>query len=82
MSRALNLEPLMESLLTKSCLVFDSPPPPHPPSTMTDMQALLSAIDVFGRAPDKLSLDTASTWLQDFQHSVNPLSGEISVSTL
>ncbi|KAJ7225605.1 armadillo-type protein, partial [Mycena pura] len=34
-----------------------------------DIQAVLSAIDVFSRAPDKLSLDQANTWLQDFQHS-------------
>ncbi|EAU93203.1 mRNA transport regulator [Coprinopsis cinerea okayama7 len=36
---------------------------------MTDMQALLSALDVFSRAPDKASLESANSWLQDFQHS-------------
>ncbi|KIL70937.1 hypothetical protein M378DRAFT_66491 [Amanita muscaria Koide BX008] len=36
---------------------------------MSDIQALLSAIDVFSRAPDKTSLETANAWLQDFQHS-------------
>ncbi|KAJ6575016.1 armadillo-type protein [Mycena capillaripes] len=36
---------------------------------MADIQAVLSAIDVFGRAPDKASLDQANAWLQDFQHS-------------
>ena len=34
------------------------------------IQAVLSALDVFSRAPDKASLDTANAWLQDFQHSV------------
>lgn len=37
----------------------------------TNVQAVLNALDVFGRAPDKASLDTANAWLQDFQHSVN-----------
>lgn len=41
---------------------------------MADIQALLAALDVFSRAPDKLSLDKANAWLQDFQHSVNTLS--------
>ncbi|KII93873.1 hypothetical protein PLICRDRAFT_99710 [Plicaturopsis crispa FD-325 SS-3] len=36
---------------------------------MADIQALLSALDVFSRAPDKASLDQANSWLQDFQHS-------------
>ncbi|KAG6898068.1 hypothetical protein C0992_006546 [Termitomyces sp. T32_za158] len=36
---------------------------------MADMQALLSALDVFSKAPDKVSLDRANSWLQDFQHS-------------
>ncbi|KAJ7125671.1 armadillo-type protein [Mycena crocata] len=36
---------------------------------MADIQAVLSAIDVFSRAPDKVSLDRANSWLQDFQHS-------------
>ncbi|KAJ7071120.1 armadillo-type protein [Mycena amicta] len=35
----------------------------------SDIQAVLAAIDVFGRAPDKASLDQANNWLQDFQHS-------------
>ncbi len=43
-------------------------------STMADIQALLTALDVFTRAPDKASLEKANTWLQDFQHSVNTLS--------
>jgi len=38
---------------------------------MADIQALLSALDVFGRAPDKTSIERANSWLQDFQHSVN-----------
>jgi transportin-3 len=37
---------------------------------MADIQALLSALDVFSRAPDKESLERANSWLQDFQHSV------------
>ncbi|KAF8647942.1 hypothetical protein AX16_006474 [Volvariella volvacea WC 439] len=36
---------------------------------MSDVQAVLSALDVFSRAPDKASLDRANAWLQDFQHS-------------
>ncbi|THH18937.1 hypothetical protein EW146_g2139 [Bondarzewia mesenterica] len=36
---------------------------------MADIQALLSALDVFSRAPDKASLEKANAWLQDFQHS-------------
>ncbi|ETW87387.1 hypothetical protein HETIRDRAFT_431738 [Heterobasidion irregulare TC 32-1] len=36
---------------------------------MADIQALLAALDVFSRAPDKPSLDKANAWLQDFQHS-------------
>ncbi|EGO05222.1 hypothetical protein SERLA73DRAFT_82769 [Serpula lacrymans var. lacrymans S7.3] len=36
---------------------------------MADIQALLSALDVFNRAPDKASLEKANSWLQDFQHS-------------
>ncbi|KAH7928534.1 ARM repeat-containing protein [Leucogyrophana mollusca] len=36
---------------------------------MTEIQALLSALDVFSRAPDKTSLENANSWLQDFQHS-------------
>lgn len=38
---------------------------------MTEIQAVISCLDVFSRAPDKASLDAANTWLQDFQHSVN-----------
>ena len=38
---------------------------------MAAVQAVLSALDVFSRAPDKAALDQANTWLQDFQHSVN-----------
>ena len=38
---------------------------------MADIQALISALDVFSRAPDKASLESANSWLQDFQHSVN-----------
>ncbi|KAI0307897.1 armadillo-type protein [Multifurca ochricompacta] len=36
---------------------------------MADIQALLTALDVFSRAPDKASLEKANAWLQDFQHS-------------
>ncbi|GLB36066.1 putative ARM repeat-containing protein [Lyophyllum shimeji] len=36
---------------------------------MADIQALLSALDVFSKAPDKVSLERANSWLQDFQHS-------------
>ncbi|KAF8507015.1 ARM repeat-containing protein [Russula emetica] len=36
---------------------------------MADIQALLTALDVFTRAPDKASLEKANAWLQDFQHS-------------
>ncbi|KAF8202961.1 armadillo-type protein [Pholiota molesta] len=36
---------------------------------MATFQALLSALDVFSRAPDKASLERANSWLQDFQHS-------------
>lgn len=38
---------------------------------MAGVQAVLSALDVFSRAPDKLALENANIWLQDFQHSVN-----------
>ena len=41
---------------------------------MADIQALLAALDVFTRAPDKASLEKANAWLQDFQHSVITLS--------
>ncbi|KAG1757672.1 armadillo-type protein [Suillus lakei] len=34
-----------------------------------NIQALLSALNVFTRAPDKTSLENANSWLQDFQHS-------------
>ncbi|KAJ3987685.1 armadillo-type protein [Lentinula detonsa] len=36
---------------------------------MADIPALLAALDVFTRTPDKASLDKANTWLQEFQHS-------------
>ncbi|RDB28567.1 Uncharacterized protein C11G11.07 [Hypsizygus marmoreus] len=36
---------------------------------MADIQALLSALEVFSKAPDKVSLERANSWLQDFQHS-------------
>ncbi|KAF9568488.1 ARM repeat-containing protein [Agrocybe pediades] len=36
---------------------------------MTSIQDLLSALEVFGRAPDKASIERANSWLQDFQHS-------------
>ena len=39
---------------------------------MDNVQPLLSALDVFTRAPDKTSLENANAWLQEFQHSVNP----------
>lgn len=48
---------------------------------MADIQALLSALDVFSRAPDKASLERANSWLQDFQHSVNCLSPVASLPT-
>ncbi|KAI0348375.1 ARM repeat-containing protein [Trametopsis cervina] len=35
----------------------------------TGVEAVLNALDVFGRAPDKASLERVNTWLQDFQHS-------------
>ncbi|EJF66951.1 ARM repeat-containing protein [Dichomitus squalens LYAD-421 SS1] len=34
-----------------------------------NVQAVLSALDVFSRAPEKAALEQANTWLQDFQHS-------------
>ncbi|KAG2074990.1 ARM repeat-containing protein [Suillus decipiens] len=34
-----------------------------------NIQALLAALNVFTRAPDKTSLENANSWLQDFQHS-------------
>ncbi|KIK70888.1 hypothetical protein GYMLUDRAFT_32963 [Collybiopsis luxurians FD-317 M1] len=36
---------------------------------MADIPALLAALDVFTRTPDKASLDKANNWLQEFQHS-------------
>jgi hypothetical protein len=45
----------------------------HIPSTLImahSVQAVLSALQVFSNASDKASLETANTWLQDFQHSV------------
>ncbi|EMD41983.1 hypothetical protein CERSUDRAFT_110525 [Gelatoporia subvermispora B] len=36
---------------------------------MAAVQAVVSALDVFSRAPDKAALERANTWLQDFQHS-------------
>ncbi|KAG6381097.1 hypothetical protein JVT61DRAFT_5494 [Boletus reticuloceps] len=41
---------------------------------MDNIQPLLSALEVFTRAPDKVTLENANSWLQEFQHSVNPLS--------
>lgn len=41
---------------------------------MAELPALLSALQVFSSAPDKVSLESANAWLQDFQHSVNYLS--------
>lgn len=38
---------------------------------MADIQAVISALDVFSRTPDKSQLERANTLLQDFQHSVN-----------
>ncbi|KAI0814905.1 ARM repeat-containing protein [Irpex lacteus] len=35
----------------------------------TAAQAVLDALDVFSRAPDKDQLERANAWLQDFQHS-------------
>jgi transportin-3 len=48
---------------------------------MATFQALLSALDVFSRAPDKASLERANSWLQDFQHSVNCLSHVANLAT-
>ncbi|KAI0361316.1 ARM repeat-containing protein [Trametes cingulata] len=36
---------------------------------MASVQAVLSALEVFSRAPEKAALEQANTWLQDFQHS-------------
>ncbi|KAI0673417.1 ARM repeat-containing protein [Trametes maxima] len=36
---------------------------------MANVQAVLSALGVFTRAPEKAALEQANTWLQDFQHS-------------
>ncbi|KAH9846826.1 ARM repeat-containing protein [Lenzites betulinus] len=36
---------------------------------MANVQAVLSALQVFSRAPEKAALEQANTWLQDFQHS-------------
>ncbi|KAI0756727.1 ARM repeat-containing protein [Daedaleopsis nitida] len=36
---------------------------------MANVQAVLSALEVFSRAPEKAALDQANSWLQDFQHS-------------
>lgn len=39
---------------------------------MATVQMVLSALEVFATGtPDKETLDSANTWLQDFQHSVN-----------
>lgn len=46
---------------------------------MTDIQGLLSALEVFSSAPDKASIERANSWLQDFQHSVNCLSPVASI---
>ena len=40
-------------------------------SIMANVQAVLSALEVFSRAPEKAALEQANSWLQDFQHSVN-----------
>jgi transportin-3 len=48
---------------------------------MNDIQALLSALEVFNGAPDKAAIERANSWLQDFQHSVNCLSPVANVST-
>ncbi|RDX50448.1 ARM repeat-containing protein [Lentinus brumalis] len=36
---------------------------------MANVQAVLSALEVFSRAPEKAALEQANAWLQDFQHS-------------
>lgn len=36
---------------------------------MSDIQQLLSALEVFSSAPDKAAIERANAWLQDFQHS-------------
>ena len=38
--------------------------------TMAGVQAVVAALNVFGAAADKLAIDNANAWLQDFQHSV------------
>ena len=38
---------------------------------MAGVQAVVAALNVFGAAADKLAIDNANAWLQDFQHSVN-----------
>jgi len=53
---------------------FESFQPFNSTFVMADVQAVISALQVFNGAPDKASLEAASTWLQDFQHSVNYLS--------
>ena len=40
-------------------------------TTMANVQAVLSALEGFSRAPEKAALEQATTWLQDFQPSVN-----------
>ncbi|KIY50561.1 ARM repeat-containing protein [Fistulina hepatica ATCC 64428] len=36
---------------------------------MAEVNALMSALDVFSRVPDKAEIERANAWLQDFQHS-------------
>ena len=39
--------------------------------TMAGVEAVVAALNVFAGAADKLAIDNANAWLQDFQHSVN-----------
>lgn len=51
------------------CLLFCVNLAKRLPLSALEYSALLAALDVFTRAPDKEQLDRANTWLQDFQHS-------------
>lgn len=63
----LNIEGLTKALI-KQVSIIDLDLTCTP--TMADVQAVLSALAVFDGVPDKVSLERANTWLQDFQHSV------------
>ena len=38
---------------------------------MANVQAVLSALEVFSRAPEKAALEQANSWHHDLQHTVN-----------